>query len=77
MSLLDLSRNMSGKIRLDLQQVALARTSDKALCDRQNTELSDRAWDDGCRRLAEVLARVLPKRRDAGDTGGSRLFRPK
>jgi hypothetical protein len=32
----------------------------KALCDRQNSELSDRAWDDDCRRLADVLLRVLP-----------------
>jgi hypothetical protein len=31
----------------------------KSLCDRQNVELSDRAWDDGCRGLADVLARVL------------------
>lgn len=30
------------------------------LCERQNIELSDRSWDDGCLRLAEVLARMLP-----------------
>ncbi|AXW60748.1 hypothetical protein CJO94_00935 [Ralstonia solanacearum] len=31
----------------------------QALCERQNVELSDRTWDDACRHLAAVLARVL------------------
>lgn len=31
----------------------------QALCERQDVELSDRDWDDTCRHLAGVLARVL------------------
>lgn len=37
----------------------------QALCERQNVELSDRAWDDACRHLADVLARVLAPPRGA------------
>lgn len=31
----------------------------QALCERHNIELSDRTWDDACRHLADVLARIL------------------
>ena len=37
----------------------------RALCERENVELSDRDWDDTCRHLADVLARIFGPSGDA------------